>query len=216
MSGVTKLVPAKLRSSPRMRSSSSGWPIDSWICSIIWSGASSTSMRPGRAVGRRQQLERLLGDARRGVEEADACEHLEPALPAEAVVAEGARLRRRRRRSRSRSASAPRTRSAARRGRRRRRPAACRARCARGWPRDRRCADHRRDAHLRGATGRPCRPATGSPMASRRASGRRRRAAASAAAASRSTCNAAVARAQSRARTPAARRPAALRSDVAA
>ncbi len=46
MSGVTKLVPAKLRSSPRMRSSSSGWPIDSWICRIIWSGASSTSIAP--------------------------------------------------------------------------------------------------------------------------------------------------------------------------
>ncbi len=46
MSGVTKLVPAKLRSSPRMRSSSSGCPIDSWICRIIWSGASSTSIVP--------------------------------------------------------------------------------------------------------------------------------------------------------------------------
>ena len=46
MSSVTKLVPAKFRSSPRMRSSSSGCPIDSWICSTIWSGISRTSIVP--------------------------------------------------------------------------------------------------------------------------------------------------------------------------
>ena len=94
MSGVTKLVPAKLRSSPRMRSSSSGWPIDSWICRIIWSGISSTSIVPRRAVRRGDELERLVGDAARRAVEAEAREDLVAALLADAAVAvERARLR---------------------------------------------------------------------------------------------------------------------------
>ena len=76
-------MPAKLRSSPRMRSSSSGWPIDSWICSIIWSGMSSTSMLPpGQGRGHRQ-LERFGSDARAWVGEVGALQHLQAALLAE-------------------------------------------------------------------------------------------------------------------------------------
>ena len=48
--------------------------------------------RAARAVRRGEQLERLLGDARRGVAEAEAAEHLGAALPAERAGAERARL----------------------------------------------------------------------------------------------------------------------------
>ena len=84
MSGVTKLVPAKLRSSPRMRSSSSGCPIDSWICRIIWSGASSTSIVPLGQFGAASELERFLRDAPPGADEAEAREDLDAALLADA------------------------------------------------------------------------------------------------------------------------------------
>ncbi len=94
MSGVTKLVPAKLRSSPRIRSSSSGCPIDSWICRIIWSGHQQHVHRAARAVRRGEQLERLVGDAAHRAVEAEAREDLVAALLADAAMAvQRARLR---------------------------------------------------------------------------------------------------------------------------
>ena len=50
-SGCTQERPAKFVSSPRIRSSSSACPTDSWICSASWAGPMTTSAVPPGACG---------------------------------------------------------------------------------------------------------------------------------------------------------------------
>ena len=63
--GSSHEVPANAASHPRMRSSSTAWPTDSWICSATWSESRITVVTPVGQGGRRQQRLRLLGHAAR-------------------------------------------------------------------------------------------------------------------------------------------------------
>ena len=92
MSSVTKLVPAKLRSSPRMRSSSSGWPMRLVDLQHHLVGHEHDVHRAARAVGRRHAARALRARrAARRCAKPRALQHLQAALLAEAVVLAGGR-----------------------------------------------------------------------------------------------------------------------------
>ena len=113
-----------------IRSSSSAWPIDSWICSASCSPPRITVPRPAGHSGATEQLERLGGDPRRVRREVEARARApSPRRPPS----------RRARRGRSAPAARrhrPRSRRSTRRTRRapacRRRPRSRRTPCARG------------------------------------------------------------------------------------
>ena len=80
--------PAKLASVPKTRSSSVGWPHDSWIWSATWVESRIRSISPGRALRRIQQGNRQLGGllrVRRQVQRAHGLEAARHGLAAERV-----------------------------------------------------------------------------------------------------------------------------------
>ena len=79
-------MPAYAASVPYTRSSSVGWPTDSCTCMIVCSGVEDDRRLSGRALGRAQERNCLLADARRLSVEAELLDELPAALPADPGV----------------------------------------------------------------------------------------------------------------------------------
>ena len=90
-SSLTNDVPANAASSPSTRSSSVGWPIDSWTCSAIWLPSMMTVVVVGGHGIGGQQRGRLLGDARRVARQVEREDRLPAALDGLAAVRVGIR-----------------------------------------------------------------------------------------------------------------------------